>query len=679
MADEGAVVAVEEPRETFSAAPPAVDGGKPAYRPVPFWVPVAVGVLGIVAVNAAVLHTELVTGRYVTGGVPPVAAFAALLLMLGLRAPLRRFLRLDLSREQLLIIYSMVSLGTFLAGAYSVRAFLPHLLSVQYWNRTQTALAPFVRYFPSWFAPTDPIAIREYFEGNHGGGVPWALWIGPLTLWLLFWSAMFGAGWCLMLLLRRQWLQNERLSFPLLALPLALTEEGSRSGSRPLVRNPVLWMGIGIAAIYDGLNIAHAFAPGIPAPGFWISFSGLFTERHLAPLNSIGLFYMPEGIGFGYFVPLEVSFSVWFFYLLEKLLAVGALASGYDTPGIPFFQEQSAGAYLATAALLLAGAAGPLKRLWTRAFLQSSKAAGPEDREARGAWIGLTVCSLSLLGFAVQAGLAFRIALLYLAILACFMLVYVRLRAETGAPFEFIYPYGLPKEVVLQAFSVHGILDVGGARSMTILSAFAWLSRHHPGSMMAADQADSLKMAETTGSPRNRFFIALACALVVGFAAANWSHLSAYYDLGSNIAGGGDGQGEYRARVAVQEFQKMAQQVTVPPFRDATRLGFVGVGAGVAVGLALLRRVWFGSPFHPLGFILATAYGDSSTFIFPMFVAWLLKWLLLRAGGLRLYRAGLPFFIGLIVGHFSLAGIVWPVMSVFISPETSAGYHTYFG
>jgi hypothetical protein len=86
-----------------------------------------------------------------------------------------------------------------------------------------------------------------------------------------------------------------------------------------------------------------------------------------------------------------------------------------------------------------------------------------------------------------------------------------------------------------------------------------------------------------------------------------------------------------------------------------------------------------GCPFHPLGFILGTAYGDSTIFFFPLLISWLLKWMLLRAGGLRLYRDGMPFFIGLIIGHFTVAGILWPLISLFISRDSSAGYQIYFG
>src|SRR5205085_2085461 len=160
-----------------------------------------------------------------------------------------------------------------------------------------------------------------------------------------------------------------------------------------------------------------------------------------------------------------------------------------------------------------------------------------------------------------RAGLPLRVALPFFALLGCFMLVYARLRAETGAPFEFIYPYALPKEVLVQTLSVPGILQIGGPRVMVMLSAFAWLSRHHPGSATAAHEIDALKLSEVAHVERRRFLIALACAFLFGVVCACCSHLSAYYHLGSNIAGGGAGRGEYRAQVALQEFQRMARQI----------------------------------------------------------------------------------------------------------------------
>ena len=47
--------------------------------------------------------------------------------------------------------------------------------------------------------------------------------------------------------------------------------------------------------------------------------------------------------------------------------------------------------------------------------------------------------------------------------------------------------------------------------------------------------------------------------------------------------------------------------------------------------------------------------------IFAIFLAWAIKSIVLRIGGIRAYRAGRPFFIGLIMGHFVGAGISFVV------------------
>jgi hypothetical protein len=91
-----------------------------------------------------------------------------------------------------------------------------------------------------------------------------------------------------------------------------------------------------------------------------------------------------------------------------------------------------------------------------------------------------------------------------------------------------------------------------------------------------------------------------------------------------------------------------------------------------------LRLKWIGCPFHPLGFLIGTSYGDSSNTFLPLFVAWLFKAILLRYGGLRLYRGGIPVFLGLAIGHFFFVGIFWPLLSASIG-ESSAGYTIYFG
>jgi hypothetical protein len=47
----------------------------------------------------------------------------------------------------------------------------------------------------------------------------------------------------------------------------------------------------------------------------------------------------------------------------------------------------------------------------------------------------------------------------------------------------------------------------------------------------------------------------------------------------------------------------------------------------------------------------------------PLFVAWLLKFIILRQGGLGSYRKAVPFFLGLALGDYIL-GYLWSMGSV---------------
>ena len=85
-------------------------------------------------------------------------------------------------------------------------------------------------------------------------------------------------------------------------------------------------------------------------------------------------------------------------------------------------------------------------------------------------------------------------------------------------------------------------------------------------------------------------------------------------------------------------------------------VGFIAIGA-VVTGLLMFLRYrlpWW--PLHPIGFAAGPVYPVRNV-IFAIFLAWALKSIILRVGGIRAYRAGRPFFIGLILGHFVGAGI----------------------
>ena len=48
---------------------------------------------------------------------------------------------------------------------------------------------------------------------------------------------------CVLVVLRGQWVERERLLFPLAVLPLEMTDTGDGRVGSPLFRNPLMWVG----------------------------------------------------------------------------------------------------------------------------------------------------------------------------------------------------------------------------------------------------------------------------------------------------------------------------------------------------------------------------------------------------------------------------------------------------
>jgi hypothetical protein len=89
-------------------------------------------------------------------------------------------------------------------------------------------------------------------------------------------------------------------------------------------------------------------------------------------------------------------------------------------------------------------------------------------------------------------------------------------------------------------------------------------------------------------------------------------------------------------------------------------MGGMALGAGITVLLAALRARFVGFPLHPAAYAMNMSFANEF-FWCDMLVAWILKATMLRYGGMRLYKQGLPFFLGLILGDF-VTGSVWSII-----------------
>jgi len=102
-----------------------------------------------------------------------------------------------------------------------------------------------------------------------------------------------------------------------------------------------------------------------------------------------------------------------------------------------------------------------------------------------------------------------------------------------------------------------------------------------------------------------------------------------------------------------------------PPSRPA--IASMAFGAFFTFVLSVLRARFLAFPLHPAGYAMNASFANDF-FACDMFVAWLAKTLMLRYGGMKLYRTGLPFFLGLILGDF-VTGAAWSLFGTFANLE----------
>ena len=239
------------------------------------------------------------------------AVFAAVVVGNGL---LRRACpSVGLARGELFLVLSMGTVAAIIPTA-GVAGFLIGVMASPYYfaspeNRWGEFILP---HLPSWIAPMDRgKAMTWFFEGvPKGETIPWSAWVAPMFWWLLVLMTVAFVCACLMVVLRKQWIEHERLVFQLLAPVLDMTERASRGLPR-FLRDRLFWMGFGVALGVMGWNLLSHFNPQFPT--IPVAGSYLRIARGFRPMDTRVNFFT---LGFAYFAHVDVLFSIWFFHIV---------------------------------------------------------------------------------------------------------------------------------------------------------------------------------------------------------------------------------------------------------------------------------------------------------------------------------------------------------------------------
>ena len=237
-----------------------------------------------------VRHSELLVHTInLTESTPPVPAIAALLLLVVLRPLLARLGRwLSLTRRELVLIYFFVAIGAMMPSLGVLRMVIPCATVPFYFATAENNYEVLQPHIPAWLRPTDPEAIRTLWEGTEGP-VPWAQWLGPIGHWTLFITLLWATALCLTVLVRRPWVEDERLAFPLLYLPMDMTEgsAAAQADHPTFFRDPLMWIGFGLAVAFNVANIVNSLNPGVRSTSASCSLSAHGAPCSPWPLTTV--------------------------------------------------------------------------------------------------------------------------------------------------------------------------------------------------------------------------------------------------------------------------------------------------------------------------------------------------------------------------------------------------------
>jgi len=603
-----------------------------------------------------------------SAGAPAMAPLFVLFLLALINPALGRIGLRAFQRRELLVIYTIVLVGSPLISHGLLPWLLPYTIAQQYLSRAivewQTSYLPAV---PSWFGTTDWIAAEGYFQGHMA--VPWQLWWTPLAVWLSFLAALFGSTLCLMALLQGQWIAHERLAFPIAQVPLEMVQEAG--GPHPRGRFPSswpFWIGFIIPCAIGIINKLSTLLPTIPA----IPVSGytLMQGAGTGPWAGIGAITLeltPWIIAIAYLIPKELAFSCWFFWFVRVALTVTAISlgasaeppEGWYESGFPAPHHQGGGAVIALAFWTLWIARRHLSRGLRLALRPRTGDSEDEPLAYRWAILGFIVCFGYLIGFCIAAGVRPLLAAAMVGLIVTYYLVWARLRAETGVSFM-SFPFRVDEMLVVPAGSA-----IFRLREIIMLYDLRWA--YYPGGCQSAEvlTGNVLEAFKIANSARIRSRPLLA-AMVVGFALSlvvtTYVVLAGMYHYGFQNTRANSGSSGWLGPQLLFIGGRIFEKITSPTTFDLNAIIAVLVGAGVTIGLGLMRLRFWWWPFHPIGYLAASCWGMQYLWM-PFLVGWALKTLSVRYGGLPLYRRTVPLAIGLIVGDFVNQG-VWVAVSV---------------
>ena len=654
-----------EPQTSYSDSadkPPDTSPDEPARQTAPRTGALLLGLVLAALTIILIIQLEVVQGSEIYFSTTSVAVIPLSLLFvvqLGNSYIRKAWPRIALNTAELLCIYVLTATAAFIAGFDFLQGLLSILSYGSWYPYTDEGTRHSVlSALPHWATVRDPLSVKTYYLG--GGNLLTdfraSVWLVPLAFWTAFAVVLLWTLICLARIMEGYWSKHQRLSFPLAELPVVLSDPDNEVRKARAFK-----LGFLLGALLVVLPALHHELPSFPAPLVPI---GRMTAIDIGamyqnpPMNAMGytpLFVSPFIVGLAFMAPLDMQFSCWFFVIFWRLLRIGTAALGYVPGGRwglsgapPFSGEQTLGALLFLGVLSLWQARGWIRNGLRLAFSRRNAGAMATDTDPsvyQGAAVG--ICLLFVMERAI--GMPSVFALVSVVLFLIISVAAARIRAEVGAPIHDFSNLG--PDFVMAA------LLPSRALSPQLLGAFTmnhWFGETWRANLLAVG-SENFRIGSRVNVRSSIVLKTMLGGAVFAVILFIFYYLRVAYRSGAEV-----GMHGYSASgMSQRSIQTLTNWLASDKPLPSLSWVWIGIGSAVAYALYAIRCVLPWWPLHVAGFALSSQWAGTMLWG-SFFVAWAIKWCVLHAGGLRLYRRVIPLMMGLVSAQL-VVGVAWAV------------------
>ena len=600
-----------------------------------------------------VMHVAGLTSDYITAG-----AMMLLFVLVVLVNPFLKLLfgRNALSAAELMLIYIMMIVASAIP-TWGLVTNMFHILTRPFYYATpENAWAEIIQpHIATWVAPHEFEVADWFYNGLPAGEtLPWRAWVMPLFWWVALMVTVYFVMICLMVMVRRQWVEHERLTFPLIHPPLEMLKGNDSQVLPPVFKTAKFWVPFVIVFFIVSNSAIRYRSPGFPEIRLstWFPFF-----RRTVYLNFFWNFLI---IGVTYFINLDVAASLWIFHLFSKIETgifntVGFRLGGrneYLTGSSPATAHQAMGAIILLTIVVLWRARHHLRNVFRKALFGAKDVDDSDEiMSYRAAVLGTVLGVAFIIGWYVKAGMSAASALVFLG--AAYVIFFALTRVITVGGIGFTAAPMLPQAFTLYGFGPQFL----GQKGLTMMAfQYSWAAEYRTSVMTSS--INGMKLAHGHAKNPRRVFLGMMIAVVAGMAGAIWitMHL--------NYTRGGANMRQFGVPWMAFNFTEHHMRNPIETAWIWERWGFTAVGMVLMWGLVFLRHHFSGWPVHYIGFVVGDSWVMGVAW-WSVFLGWLAKLIIMRFGGALAYRRYMPVFLGLIFGQLICGGfwMLWDAIA----------------